>query len=238
VDDKSVIAQRNERLHSHSKSLSPGGQEATARVGTTMAIPLVLRRLRVDPSEVLVDVGLNPGLFDDPDNPVSYAARSRLLNRCVERTGCSHFGLLVGQAEGLHSLGAVGYMAQSCDDVGSALRSICQLMHVQAQGTKVNLELDGPWAIFQCEIYEPASVASDQTYDGAVAIMFNIMRSLYGEDWRLARVLFAHRKPKEVAPYRKFFRRLCTSMLFTMAWCSLSAGSIVNCPDSIRCCTA
>jgi hypothetical protein len=202
----------------------PGSGEATARVGTIMAIPRVLRRLGVNPADVLADLHLEPGLFDNPDNLISYSARCRLLNQCVSRTGCNHFGLLIGQEEGLHSLGAIGYLAQSSEDVGSALRGICEYMHIQARGVEVSVMADGPAAVFRYEIYEPEVEASDQTYDAAVAIMFNIMRALCGPDWRPTRVLFAHRKSQDLAPYRRFFQAplefdaAYNGLLFPAAW--------------------
>lgn len=206
MHNKAKTSQHHASFQSRSRATLPGATGATARVGTIMAIPTVLKRLGVNPAELLAELRLDPVLFDDADNLISYAARCRLLNLCVRRTGCNHFGLLVGQEEGLHSLGAIGYLAQSSQDVGSALRSICEFMHIQAQGVEVSIVVDGPSAVFRYEIYESEVEAVDQTYDAAVAIMFNIMQTLCGEDWRPARVLFAHRRPKDVAPYRRLFQ--------------------------------
>lgn len=206
MDGKGKTSQHDASFQSRSRVKLPGASGATARVGTIMAIPTVLKRLGVNPAELLAELRLDPALFDDPDNLISYTGRCRLLNLCVTRTGCNHFGLLIGQEEGLHSLGAIGYLAQSSQDVGSALLSICEFMHIQAQGVEVSIVVDGPSAVFRYEIYESKVEAVDQTYDAAVAIMFNIMRTLCGEDWRPARVLFAHRRPKDVAPYRRLFQ--------------------------------
>jgi hypothetical protein len=91
-------------------------REGTVRIGGTMAISAVLRSLGADPAEVLAEAGLDLKLFDDPDNSISHATRSRLISLCVARTGCSHFGLLLGRRGGLPSLGLVGYVAQQSRD--------------------------------------------------------------------------------------------------------------------------
>ena len=99
-------------------------REGTVRLGAVVIIPAILRQLGVDPAEVLAEAGLDPKAFDDPDNRIPFAGRSRLICLCVARTGCRHFGLLVGQQGGLSSLGLVGYLALHSPDVGMALRAL------------------------------------------------------------------------------------------------------------------
>jgi hypothetical protein len=82
------------------------------RIGSTMAISAVPRRLGGDPAEVLAEVGLDLKLFDDPDNLISHAARSRVISLCIAPTGCRHFGLLLGQRGSPPPLGLVGWVAQ------------------------------------------------------------------------------------------------------------------------------
>jgi len=53
-------------------------EDATARIGSVLPIPAVLRSLGPDSAEVLAEVGLDLDLFDDPENRISYAAHSRL----------------------------------------------------------------------------------------------------------------------------------------------------------------
>ena len=42
--------------------------EGTVRVGTIMALPMMLGRFGIQPEAVLSQLGLTPDLFDDPDN--------------------------------------------------------------------------------------------------------------------------------------------------------------------------
>ena len=154
---------------------------------------------------MLAEAGIAPALFDDPDNLISYVGRSRLVSLCVARTGCRHFGLLVGQQGGLHSLGLVGLLVKYSPDVGTALRSLVRYFHLHARGAVLTLDIDGDLATLSYGIYQPQVEAADQIGDGAVAMLLNIVRALGGPDWTPVEVRFAHRRPQDVGPFRRFF---------------------------------
>jgi hypothetical protein len=187
-------------------SLNPA--QAMLRVGATMGLPEVLRSLGRNPREVLSEAGFDPGLFDDPDNVMSFTARGRLLAHCVATTGCLHFGLLVGQYGGLHSLGLVGLLVKYSPDVGTALQNLVRHTHLLFRGAAPTLQVDGGEAILGYQIYQGGAQSNDQVGDGAVAVIFNIMRELCGPDWKPMEAWFAHRKPEDVEPFRRFFRVL------------------------------
>jgi AraC-like DNA-binding protein len=170
-----------------------------------MGLPEVLRSLGVSPRKVLSEAGFDPGLFDDPDNVISYTARGRLMAHCVARTGCQHFGLLVGQRAGLHSLGLVGLLVKYSPDVGTALRNLVRHFHLHFRGAAPTLQEEGGTAILGYQIYQRGAQANDQVGDGAVAVIFNILHELCGPDWKPMEACFAHRKPEDVGPFRRFF---------------------------------
>lgn len=176
------------------------------RLGLVAAIPEVLASLGADPAQVLGEIGLDPRLFCDPEHRISYLARGRLLAHCVQRSSCAHFGLLVGQRASLGSFGLIGLLARSAPDAGSALRSLVRHFHYQARGAVLALEVDGGLAVLSYASYQPQAVATDQVGDGALAIAFNLLHELCGADWAPIELRFAHRKPDDVAPFRRFFK--------------------------------
>jgi AraC-like DNA-binding protein len=181
-------------------------EAATVRVGSALAIPAVLRSLGADPVHVLAEAGIDIALFDDPEHRISFAARSRLVQHCVERTGCRHFGLLVGAQNGLDSLGLLGLLMKYSPDVRSALQSLVRHLHLHGRGGLATLDVEGEWAKLAYEIYLRRSAATDQIGDGSVAFMFKILRALCGPDWRPDEVLFAHRRPVDVAAYQRLLQ--------------------------------
>ena len=121
------------------KSKSP---DATVRVGGAAAILTLVEEFGVDPLLVLREAGIDPELFKDPDNLITYQARGRLMSRAVSRSGCQHFGLLVGERMQLQSLGLVGLLARNAPDVGTALRTIVNFLHLHARGAVMKLSTD------------------------------------------------------------------------------------------------
>ncbi len=181
-------------------------EQSTVRIASVMVIPEVLRELGAEPDRVLRDAGVDPRLFDNADNRISYAARGRLLNHCAARTGCRHFGLRIGEHGGLHGLGLVGLLVKYSPDVGTALRSVVRYLHLHVRGAATTFATQGGSATFAYRVLLPHYEGIEQTGDGALAFMFNVMRSLCGAEWLPAEVLFAHRRPEDVGPYRRLFR--------------------------------
>ena len=175
------------------------------RIGATIGLPAVLQSLGARPAQLLAEVGLELALFDNPDNLLSYAARGRLLEHCVARTGCQHLGLLVGQRASLQSLGLVGSLVKYSPDVGTALRSLVRFFHLHTRGAKATLNVEGQLAYFGYQIVQPGTKGTDQVGDGALAAMLNIMQSLCGPGWKPSQVIVAHRKPDKVEPFRQLF---------------------------------
>jgi AraC-like DNA-binding protein len=180
--------------------------EPTVRVGSSHAIPAILRSLGADPAKILAEAGFDLALLDHPDNQISFAARNHLLAHCAASTGCPHFGLLVGQQNGLQSLGLVGLLVRYSPDVETALRNLVHHTHLFVQGAAIALTVDEGVASVSYDIYEPHAEARDQVGDGAIAAICRVVRELCGPDWRPVEARFAHRQPADVGPFRRYFR--------------------------------
>jgi AraC-like DNA-binding protein len=106
----------------------------------------------------------------------------------------------------LQALGLVGLLTRNAPDVSASLRCLTTYFHLHARGAVTELTVDPGLAILSYSPYEPNVEGALQTGDGAVAMMFNIMRTLCGPDFQSIEVLFAHRKPKDVRPFKRFFQ--------------------------------
>ena len=175
------------------------------RAGPLMAVPVVLRSLGIEPSPLLAEFGLQESFFDDPENTLSTTMGGRLLGRCVERTGCEHFGLLVGERSGASSLGALGFLMQSSKTVGDALAAFVRQFEVHDRGGSVWVDADGGFSTLGYTLFDAEVESLDQIMACAIAIGANILRSLGGPQWRPHQVLFAFSRPRNVEPYRRFF---------------------------------
>ena len=192
------------------KNSSPPGFPAAAngivRVAALLGISSLLRKRGIDPAEVLTSVGLDPGTLDDANNTIAYRTAGQLLQRCCEVTGCVHFGLLVGQLANISALGMLGELMRQSPNVRVALRSQILHMHLQTRGGIPTLTVEGGNASYGYAIYQRDMPGAAQVYDLVAALGFNILQSLCGPRWRPLEVSFFHASPKDVRPYRQFFR--------------------------------
>lgn len=78
-------------------------------------------------------------------------------------------------------------------------------------------------ATLGCVIYQPGTEHVEQISDLEVTASLGIMRELCGARWVPERMLFAHAKPANLGPYRRFFQTECrfdserTALLFPAA---------------------
>lgn len=177
------------------------------RVGAVAAIPDLLRKVANEPPEqILAEVGLHLRLFEDPDNSISFVDVGRLLNLCANRTGISHFGLLVGQQAGPASVGQLAELAVHAPNVGTALHSMILHVCLNDRGAVPTLTSEDGVAKLGHAVYIPMQEGMRQIADGALATMSNLLRALCGETWAPAEVRFAHTPPRNIKPYESFFR--------------------------------
>lgn len=180
--------------------------EAVVRIGPLTGIPAILQELGHDPEPILNAAGFRQSLFTDPDTEVSYLAASRLLADCVAASGRRDFGLLVGERAGPSTLGIAGFMLRSAPDVDTALRGLLQHLDLHDQGGVPTLQIRGRITLLGYAIHQPGAAATDQIYDLSIAVACNIMRGLCGESWDPMDVHLSHQQPKDLNPYRRFFR--------------------------------
>jgi AraC-like DNA-binding protein len=188
------------------KAAPATARDPMIRVGVISAVPGVIRSLGADPAGVLAEAGFDISLLNNPNDQITFSGRSRLIARCAEITGCPHFGLLVGQQGGLHSLGLVGLLVRHSPDVGTALHSLVRFFHHHLRGAATDVVIEGQLALLNYTIYQPGTVGTGHIGAGAMAGAVNIMRGLRGAQWTPNEVMLAHRRPANIEPYRQFFR--------------------------------
>ena len=116
---------------------------SVVRIAATVSIPEVLRSLGADPEEVLGEMGYDLTIFNDPEYRISYAIRNRILQHCATRTDCPHFGLLIGQHNGLHTFGLVGLLVKYAPDVGTALRNFVRIVRFTSRAHRSIWRVEG-----------------------------------------------------------------------------------------------
>lgn len=176
------------------------------RVGALTVVPALLRQFGTDPAAVLTAVGLDESALESADSSIPYATFGRLVDECARSSGCEYFGLLLGQAWHLSTMGLVGQLVAHSPTVGEGLRLGVVYHHLNTHGGVVFLRDRGAIAEFGYAIYHQNVQGAAQIYDGVLSALVNYMRELCGASWVPSEVLIAHAPPVDVGPYRRLFR--------------------------------
>jgi AraC-like DNA-binding protein len=197
--------------------------EATAKIRNVAATPAVLLDLGVDVEGVLRRADLDPLIFFNPENVISFAALGRLFAECVRATGCESFGLRVGAKTKASAIGLTGLVSLHSSTVREALRVVIDTLKTSETGGATLLDVRGALASFIYTVTAPNIEAVDQIEDGSVAIAFNLMRQLCGPEWRPYRVRLARCPPRDKTPFPRFFEapvdfaEPCSCLVFNAA---------------------
>ncbi len=175
-----------------------------------LPLPGLLRELGQDPDRLIGEAGVDLALFQDPENTIPFVAMGRLLTHCAAATRCPHLGLELGGRSGLETLGLLGKLAAAAPDLGSALRAIILYSHLHDRGAVPLLWERADQARLGYVIHWPDVPGTHQIYDGVLAILFNVLKTLGGPDWKATEVAL-HPVPnwapeRDLTPYRALFR--------------------------------
>jgi AraC-like DNA-binding protein len=180
-------------------------REGAVRIAPLLHLPRFLADHGLDPDAVIRAQGCDPALFEDPDNTIAFTAVGGLLARAATLTGCADVGLQVGRQQGLDVLGAVGRAARLAPDVGSGLRCLILNLHLHDRGAVPYLWTSGGRAMFGYTLYCSDVVGTEYIYDGALAIVHNLIRELAGPDWHPTEVRLFRDAPGDLAAFRAHF---------------------------------
>ncbi len=176
------------------------------RISPLGAIPALLREFGDAPEPLLRAHGIeDQEIFKDPEATMAFAMAGLLLKTCAERTLCPYFGLLVGQRADTGALGSVGLLLRNAPDVITALNELVVNLDLHDRGATCFLDISGNEAILGYEVYVHDVVGTDQVSDCAMAVGWNIMRTLCGPAWLPSEVRLRHEHPLDIEPFRRFF---------------------------------
>ncbi len=177
------------------------------RIAPLLDIPHLLQGFAVSPQSVFSEAGLPLRVFDNPDNRIDYAALGRLLDAAVRHTGCSHFGLLVGERFELESLGILGKLMRNAPNLGAALAGLTKHLQVHDRGAAPGLINVSPsQCLLGYSVYHHDLFDASQIHDTAMAMAYRMLSELCGPRWKPQRVDLSRTRPDAIKAYRGLFR--------------------------------
>lgn len=175
------------------------------RVGPLTNIPALLETLGCNADMVLESCGFSVEQFSDTDFGIGFLSASKLLECCVEATGCPDFGLELAENASPSHLGIAGFLMLTSASVAEALEAIAKYLDLHDQGGTSTLTVDNEYALLGYTINQPHVLVPELIYDFSIANIYNIMRTLCGPGWVPAEIMLSRKTPDDVKPYNKFF---------------------------------
>jgi AraC-like DNA-binding protein len=103
-------------------------------------------------------------------------------------------------------MGVVYQLMKHSGSLRDALRAMVLYLHLHDRGGVPYVTAPGPReAGIAYGIYHRGNFDVAPAYDLAVAVMFSFLREVCGPRLQPLRVTFAHRRPTDLVPYRRFF---------------------------------
>src|SRR5262245_26513644 len=98
------------------------------RVGSSFALPDVIRSLGHSPEAVFAAARVDPELYQHPENRIAAEDLGRLFDCAAQVTARQDIGLLVTSSFQPPGLGLVGLLAAEGPNVNAALRNLVRLL--------------------------------------------------------------------------------------------------------------
>ena len=196
------------------------------RVGSSYALPEVVRSLGHSPDAVFAAADVDPALYRHPENRISAEDLGRLFAFAAQATARRDIGLLVVSGFRPPGLGLVGELAAEGPDVHTALRNLIRLLQLNTLAGYPTLSTVEPelTAMLGFELRYSDFAGANFILEGAIGICLRFMQWLCGKQWKPEEVHLSGRKPQDPRPFHDFFgapvRFSAThdAILFSSSW--------------------
>ena len=154
---------------------------------------------------MLSAAGLSEAELVDPDRLLPLDPVLRLSREAAAVTGDDCLGLHLGEAWDLGGLGVLSYAVLNAPTVGTGLKNLDRYGRSHLQGGRIALSVGGREALLAYELDAGDRELARQHVESAAVVGLRIAQRLGGTDWRPLRVVFGHRRPRDVSEHARIF---------------------------------
>jgi AraC-like DNA-binding protein len=189
---------------SSSMSLETGGLSPSfVRANVLIDFERIAPEFGLDPRALFEEVGIASEALAHSTFPTD--ALARLLELAAEASGVEDFGLRFAERRGMPDLGPLMEVMSEEATVREALKTLCSLMHIHADGLFVRFE-DEPEPILYIDLVANDLGPCRHTIESALVGLTEILRSLLGKGWSPALVALTLGRSASKARYERVFR--------------------------------
>jgi len=167
----------------------------------------LVRSLGGDPQAMLRKVGLSARLLRDPETLIPGDAVREALELAARTTGAEDFALRLAARRSLSNLGPISLVLREEVTPRQALDTLCRYLKLLNASLITRIEEVGSDVVIREDLLPSPGLATRQSMELAVGVMFRILTELVGPGWRPRKVCFTHAAPADAAAHRLFFGR-------------------------------
>ena len=176
-----------------------------SRIGAGIILLQRLAERRVNLNSFLASNGLNPALFEDPDNTIPFAKNVQLYKAAAQATGCDGIAALTGLSAGFSQLGPLGVEMRKAASVFAALKIAENAFCLQAREAKLiittaNDAIDINYIIVDNNIRTVGHISS-----GVLSYVCSVMKEMCGPKCRPIFAALPLREPLDKGPFIEAF---------------------------------
>jgi AraC-like DNA-binding protein len=175
------------------------------RSGSLTNYAEVARRVGLDPARMLREFGLPQRALRDPDLKVPVDKVRQLLEGSAERSGAEAFGLMMAETRRLSNLGPVGLLVREQPTLRLALDALARYTRMLNEALFLTIEESGDVVVVREELIIGNLGPVRQSTELAIGVVFRMLRSYLGPEWRPRRVCFAHDAPIDQSVHQRVF---------------------------------
>lgn len=175
------------------------------RSASLSGYPELVRDLGGDPQVLLRKVGLSARLLQDPEALIPNNAVREALELAARTTGAEDFALRLAARRSLSNLGPVSLVLREAATPREALDTLCRYRKLLNASLITRIDDEGDHTVIRDDLLPISGLATRQSMELAVGVLFRILTELIGPGWRPRKVCFTHAPPADAAAHRAFF---------------------------------
>ena len=160
----------------------------------------------LNPARMLFDVGLSPGVLDDPDLMIPVDKVGRLLQNSALVSGSESFGLRMARTRLLSNMGPVGLLMRDQETLRDSLQLLVRYLAMLNGAMTLAVEEQRDTVLIrELLLAGSAHEPTRQRVELALGVMVRAIRQLIGRDWQPRLVCFEHAAPRDVGMHTQLF---------------------------------
>lgn len=168
--------------------------------------PALVRDLGGSLEGVLEETGLSLEQIEQPTLLIPFEKQIRLLQVAARSCRFEQFGLELAKRQDMAVFGALGVLIMNSNSVLQGLQLFGRYLHYSVQAVKLDIRVQNDLVYFAVDTSYALAAASDQFWDHSVALSYNVLRMLCGQDWVPRSTYLSRAEPEQPANYSRFFR--------------------------------